>query len=377
LGCPELGHPQITPELGHPHKFIQNLGFLIKLVYNLLIDKLIREKPMPQPRYRLVDPQATPYYHCVSRCVRRAFLCGYDQSSNKNFDHRKQWILDRIKMLSSVFSIDVCAYAIMSNHFHLVLHIDTDRSQNWSSDEIIDRWLTLFSGPALAQRYKAGRSLSQQEQNTLATWIEVWRSRLASISWFMRSLNEVIARMANQEDNCTGRFWEGRFRSQALLDEAALVSCMAYVDLNPVRAGMAETLEQSEFTSIEERLRLIAKNRGGNKQSWLAPLTAEKPNPSSTQAERFKLPIRATDYFALVDWTGRAVRSDKQGSIPARIKPILHKLNIIEDNWVDNTRNFGKRFGRALGRIEKLREFALQINQNWLHGHAQAMAFYR
>ncbi len=332
---------------------------------------------MPQPRYRLVDAQATPYYHCVSRCVRRAFLCGYDQKSQKSFDHRKRWILDRIKILSSVFAIDVCAYAIMSNHFHLVLHIDTDRSQNWSSDEIIERWLTLFSGPILAQRYQAGQPLSKEEQNALVSLVEKWRDRLADLSWYMRSLNEAIARMANQEDNCTGRFWEGRFRSQALLDEAALVSCMAYVDLNPVRAGMAKTLEQSEFTSIQERLKLFAKQRGGQKQSWLAPFTPEKPNEAETQFPNFNLPIRAADYFALVDWTGRAIRSDKRGAIPARIEPILQKLNVIEANWVDNTRKFGKRFGRALGRLEKLKGFALQINQNWIHGHAHAMAFYR
>ena len=91
----------------------------------------------------------------------KAFLCGYDRSSRKNFDHRKQWILDRIKELSTVFAIDVCAYAIMSNHFHLVLHIDTGQAQQWSPDEVIDRWLQFYTGPVVAHRYKTGATLER------------------------------------------------------------------------------------------------------------------------------------------------------------------------------------------------------------------------
>ena len=277
---------------------------------------------MPQPRYRLVDTQTTPYYHCISRCVRRAFLCGYDRSSRKNFDHRKQWILDRIKELSTVFAIDVCAYAIMSNHFHLVLHVDTGRGQQWSPDEVIDRWLQLYTGPVVAHKYKAGATLDRMEEEALATCVEIWRSRLSDLSWYMRCLNETIARMANKEDGCTGRFWEGRFRSQALLDEAALVSCMAYVDLNPIRAKMCKTLEQSEFTSIQERLSSFSGRQNRTNSSWLASIGSDKGSTAG------RLPIRLTDYFALVDWTGRAIRADKRGAIPATIEPILQRLGV-------------------------------------------------
>lgn len=325
---------------------------------------------MPQPRYRLVDTQTTPYYHCVSRCVRRAFLCGYDRSARKNFDHRKQWILDRIKVLSSVFVIDVCAYAIMSNHFHLVLHVDTERARCWSSDEVIERWLRLYTGPAIAHRYKAGIALTAPEREALNSWVETWRARLSDLSWYMRCLNETIARMANQEDECTGRFWEGRFRSQALLDEAALVSCMVYVDLNPIRAKQCATLQQSEFTSIQERLKTFARKQKAIKSNWLAPMA------STTTNGTIVLPIRQTDYFALVDWTGRAIRTDKRGSIPATVQPILQKLGVKDDNWVRNTQYFGKRFGRALGRIDQIRKFADRLNQKWLSGLTQAEAFY-
>jgi len=326
---------------------------------------------MPQPRYRLVDTETTPYYHCISRCVRRAFLCGYDRSSRKNFDHRKQWILDRIKALSSVFAIDVCAYAIMSNHFHLVLYVDTTRAQQWSADEVIDHWLALYTGPMAAHKHKAGITLTKIEQEALASCVEIWRTRLSDLSWYMRCLNETIARMANREDNCTGRFWEGRFRSQALLDEAALVSCMAYVDLNPIRAKMCNTLEQSEFTSIQERLAKFKRKQKEANLDWLAPMISDKVNTAS------RLPIRQMDYFALVDWTGRAVRADKRGAIPAGIKPILQKLGVEQDNWVKNTQYFGNRFSRVLGRVDQIRKFAGRIDQKWLAGVAQAGAFYR
>lgn len=325
---------------------------------------------MPQPRYRLVDTQTTPYYHCISRCVRRAFLCGYDRLSKINFDHRKQWMLDRIKELSSVLAIDVCAYAIMSNHFHLVLHVDTHRAQSWSSDEVIDRWLKLYTGPVVAHRYIAGISLTAAEQETLASWVETWRTRLSDLSWYMRCLNETIARMANKEDKCTGRFWEGRFRSQALLDEAALVACMAYVDLNPIRAKLCKTMEQSAFTSIQERLKAFTQEPKKASQTWLLPLVSEKVSAGP------ELPIRPTDYFALVDWTGRAIRSDKRGAIPATVKPILQKLGVEESNWVKNTHHFGNRFGRVLGRIDEIRKLAVKVNKRWLTGVGQARAFY-
>ena len=328
---------------------------------------------MPQARYRLVDTKTTPYYHCISRCVRRAFLCGYDRSSRKNFDHRKQWILDRIKLLSSVFGIDVCAYAIMSNHFHLVLHVDTERAQSWSEDEVIDRWLVLYTGPVVVHRYRAGATLTEAEEAALASWVETWRARLADLSWYMRCLNETIARMANKEDKCTGRFWEGRFRSQALLDDAALVACMAYVDLNPIRAKLCTTLEQSEFTSIHERLKAFGKKTRQAKTSWLLPMATD----CVTGNRKNVLPIRQTDYFALVDWTGRAVRSDKRGAIPATVKPILQKLGAKDENWVKNTQYFGNRFGRVLGPIEQIRAYASKVNQKWLAGVGQARAFYR
>jgi len=96
---------------------------------------------------------ATPYYHCIGRCVRRAFLWGTDAFSGQDFSHRKAWVVERLAELSKVFAIDICAYAVMSNHYHLVLHVDSDRINNWSDSEIASRWGSLFVVPPIVLKY--------------------------------------------------------------------------------------------------------------------------------------------------------------------------------------------------------------------------------
>ena len=160
--------------------------------------------PMPRARKHLVCVADTPYYHVTSRCVRRAFLCGIDQHTGKSYEHRRTWIEDRICVLSSLFSIDLCAYAVMSNHYHLVVKLNPDEPAAWSDDEVLQRWTALFRGPLLVQRYRAGESLSSAEQDTVRSITAVYRDRLGSLSWFMKCLNEPIARQANAEDGCTG-----------------------------------------------------------------------------------------------------------------------------------------------------------------------------
>jgi len=141
----------------------------------------------------------------------------------------------------------------MSNYYHVIFHIDQDKAENWSQTEVIHQWHQLFSGALFSQRFLRGEKLGKAELKVLEQSVREWRQRLMDISWFMRVLNESIARQASAEDGCTERFWEGRFKSQALLDESALMACMAYVDLNPVRAGI-ETPESSAHTSIQKRL---------------------------------------------------------------------------------------------------------------------------
>jgi REP element-mobilizing transposase RayT len=308
---------------------------------------------MPTPRNRLVSLDDTPYYHCISRCVRRAFLCGHDQLTGHNFEHRRQWVKDRIKLLSTVFAVDLCAYAVMSNHYHIVVRIDVEKVSSWSDREVARRWLQLFSKPAVIHRYLSGSTLSQFEQDRVTRWISTRRDRLQDLSWFMRCLNEPLARMANREDECTGRFWEGRFTSQALLDERAVLACMAYVDLNPIRAAIAQTPETSEFTSIQERIQY----------------------PDATDLMTFSkkggdtaIPFALKDYMELVDWAGREITGGKKGFIPTAQPPILVRLNMNSAPVLDYLRRTEQHTQVALGPVSQMRCFARSVGRRFIKG---------
>lgn len=211
------------------------------------------------PRGQIVSTDQVGVYHCITRCVRRAFLCGVDPVSGRDYQHRKGWIRQRLEQLAATFAIEICGYAVMSNHLHLVLRTRPDLVPSWSPQDIALRWLALFpprdpetGNPVEPAPCDIDRIVSNPEQ------LAEIRDRLASLSWFMRSLSEPIARRADRDDRCTGRFWEGRFKAQALLDEAATLACSVYVDLNPIRAGIAQTPEESECTSAFDRIRSLA-----------------------------------------------------------------------------------------------------------------------
>ena len=316
---------------------------------------------MTRPRKALISLATTPYYHLTSRCVRRAFLCGVDHYSGRKYEHRRQWVVDRIRLLASLFAIDVCAYAVMSNHYHLVLKLSPDQLVDQSDDEIMDRWCALFKGPLLIQRYREGGALSPAESATVSDIVNVWRNKLSSISWFMRCLNQPIARQANREDECTGKFWESRFTSQALKTEEALLSCMAYVDLNPLRAGMATSPETSRYSSIQERTnptfdmnRAISDQRQcGDLMDFRTPL---KPllHFEGDQENEWQAGIQFAfkDYLELVDWTGRIIRKDKRNYLDNALPPILHRLQISPRQWHLNTTQFEAIHPRRFNRVE-------------------------
>ena len=306
---------------------------------------------MPKPRKQLVSLDATPYYHCTSRCVRRAFLCGVDHYTGQSYEHRRQWVEDRILFLAEVFAIDVCAYAVMSNHHHLVLHIDKPKSLNWSDQEVCERWHRLYKGTELTQKFARGNSLGKAERLAVKLKLDQWRLDLCSISWFMRALNEPIARMANAEDQCSGRFWESRFSSQALLDEKALIACMAYVDLNPVRAKLAARPETSEHTSIKKRIETLA-------TTGQQPLNLAEFIGNSRDSMPVGLPFHLQDYVALVDWTGRQIREGKRGAINHKLPPIIQRLNIDPQHWLILVTRFESRFKSLVGSAFALKKAA-------------------
>ncbi|WP_323055069.1 transposase [Microbulbifer thermotolerans] len=256
--------------------------------------------------------------------------------------------------------MDICAYAVMSNHYHVVLHINAAQAEAWTLREVVDRWHQLCKGSPLSQRYAHNETLNAAELARLEEVATEWRARLMDISWFMRMQNESIARQANREDGCTGRFWVGRFKSQALLGERALAVCMAYVDLNPIRAKMADTPKTSDHTSIQRR---ISEAQDGKQPPQLFPF-AGNPRESIPVG----LPFQLQDYLELVDWSGRCLREDKRGAIDEQLPPILDRLQIDPRHWLYLNRNFESRFKSLVGAAHLVRSSCEQLGKRWSHG---------
>ena len=322
---------------------------------------------MTRARRELVSLDATPYYHCICRCVRRAFLCGEDHVTGRNYEHRKEWVLDRLHELQAVFTVDVCAYAIMSNHYHLVIRLNREAAAELTEAQVIERWGSLFAIPLLVQRYGQDLCESDAEIREAKKVIAQWRERLSDLSWYMRCLNEPIARRANEEDRCKGRFWEGRFKSQALLDEAAVLTCMSYVDLNPVRAGLADTPEGSDFTSIQQRIR----DSGATKttRTEANPIRLMKLARKIDDGHTNGFSFSTKDYLALVDWSGRAVRAGKRGAIPEHVPPILERLGIGPAEYLRHVGGDGSiHEGALFGHVDNIRQVASRLGRAFVKG---------
>jgi REP element-mobilizing transposase RayT len=321
---------------------------------------------MPQSRKTQVSLIDTPYYHCVSRCVRRSFLCGTDKFTGQSYEHRRGWVEERLLFLGTVFAIDICAYAVMSNHTHVVVCVDKGLAGSWSMQEVVRRWHQLYQGTLLSQKYQKEEPLSKSEMISLEETVTVYRQRLYDISWLMRNLNEHIAREANKEDKCTGRFWEGRFKSQALLDESAVLACMAYVDLNPIRAKMDTTPETSKHTSIQNRIQSLIK--GEQPKKLMRFVGNHRQNMPKGIA------YSLIDYCELVDCTGRCIRCDKAGYIEQHKSPILERLGLNSEQWLTLTTEFEQHFHTAVGCEHMLQQFKHHTDHQRIRGMAKARA---
>ena len=302
------------------------------------------------------DPEVAGFFHCIARCVRRAFLCGFDRLTNTSFEHRQGWIRERLGELVEIFAVDCLAYAVMGNHLHTVIHNRPDLSRNWSNEEVARRWRLLFP----FRRKEGGAAEEPTEGEILELTarpelIAAYRIRLSSISWFNRCLNENIARRANAEDECTGRFWEGRFKCQLLEGDAAVIACCAYVDLNRVRAGIAETPEQSDYTSIQDRIRKYL-----GKPEEARPRLAEFTDLLLTK-------ISDEEYIKLVEATGRVVRNGK-ASIPRDLEPILQRLDLQSEGWLANAQAQGRLFRRVIAPLPRLKTLAAEKGKSWFQG---------
>ena len=314
---------------------------------------------MTQPRSQLVPAGIPGTYHCIQRCVRRAFLCGIDRYTGQSFEHRKAWIEDRLRELAGCFAVSIHAYAIMSNHLHLVVQIDPTAVSAWDDDEVAARWVRLFpprenEDTAIAD--KCARLIANTSR------VQTIRARLADLSWLMRCLAEPIARRANREDACKGRFWEGRYKVQRLCDERALLAAMAYVDLNPIRAEITDRLEDSAHTSVAVR---IAEVRAD-------PQEATTPLRPILGVPLAPLALSTGDYLQLLDWTGRQLHPGKRGRIAAGAPAVLWTLDADPSRWTARVRGIGSGYWRVAGTAKDLCALAEAIGQRWLKGQGFA-----
>ncbi|MYD96078.1 MAG: transposase [Gammaproteobacteria bacterium] len=256
---------------------------------------------MTRARSQIIDREEGGYYHLLSRCVRRSMLCGADPVTGRDLAHRREWIEDLALDLTQLFTVHVIAYAVMSNHYHITVNYRPQERLALSDEEVARRWRVLYRSPG---NDDAGTVNSLQEPGR----IEVLRDRLGDLSWYMRHLNETIARRANLEDDCTGRFWQGRFKAKGLHTSRAVWACMAYDDLNPERARISDQQATSYFTSLQRRLEEASEMPERFDQP-MAPLTRRAGMVVSAPKPAPRLELTLREYCAHVDWIALATAS--------------------------------------------------------------------
>jgi REP element-mobilizing transposase RayT len=361
-------------------------------------------------RCEIFDPREVAVVHVMNRVCRRCFLLGNDPVSGKSFDHRKGWIENELKRLAATMGIDLLAFACLSNHFHLILRSRPDVVEIWSDEEVARRWCRLCPANKCADpaSYEPSPAEIAMIVNCPERLNEV-RLRLSDISWWMRILCQKIAIRANMEDGELGKFWQSRYRAVRLLDEESLLACAAYVDLNPIRAAIAETLEASDFTSVQRRIQSIIgdetlastrvrlevdrpkeiatpafeprppkrkptadtspetlpSDRDRGAPAFLAPVQldprrdAAGPSPSSSGhrcSDKGFLAMSLEEYLALLDWTARQRVSGKCGSTPDDVPTIIARLAIRPEAWCELAIDFGRLFGAVAGQPHRIDE---------------------
>ena len=373
-----------------------------------------------RPRKDVIREDEVGVYHVWNRCVRRAFLCGVDPLTGNNYDHRKQWVYDRLAELAQIFAVDACVFAILSNHYHLIVRNRPDLVAQWSDEEVVRRWWQLCP-ERLDDAGNAAQPTAVEIKSLLADpeYVAELRRRLSSISTFMQYMNQWIAKRANSEDGVTGHFFEDRFGCRSLLDEGAILACSIYIDLNEIRALLAETPETSVNTSAYYRILARVKRQqrqeaesaasqqhgqvAGDPDAWLCPIDEQDRAPllgpadvqsviaskdvlssakasagenstelnSATVSKQWRhgfLAMTLDQYLEFLDWNARQLVPGKAGVMDASLPPILERLGMSAEFWLRMIENFDRWFPRAAGSAQKLAEEAARTGRRWLQG---------
>ena len=299
---------------------------------------------MTVARSKLVDVSVTPWYHLLSKVVRGAFLL------REGDVDRKLWIEERLKFLASVFAVDVAGFAVLDNHLHVLVRLAPERTQEWSDEDVVRRWARIFP-PRGGDRRPLRVSRAWLDLKLAdAEFVKKARERLSDLGWFMKCLKEPLARLANRADKQTGAFWQSRYKSIAILDEEALLATCAYIDLNPVAAGMSKLPEESEHTSIKARVdhcrekgRLddlraaqvgavagVKATRGLEKDLWLCPI--EDARHRGVKRPGLLEDFGLGSYLQLVDYTSRLLRRGK-ARVSRDVESLLTRIGTSAEVW--------------------------------------------
>ena len=341
------------------------------------------------PRGEIVRLGVVALYHCWSRCVRRAFLCGKDASTGNDYEYRREWIREFEETLAALFGIEVGFHAELSNHVHLVLRTRPDVVATWSDDEVIERWLKISHlTKSRDGQVKSLNPLRIAMERAIPGRIDTLRERLSNPSFFMAALCEYVARRSNTEDACRGRFWEDRYRCRELMDEPSLLVCGIYVDLNQIHAGEAFTPEESTHTSAFDRIESLQSD-ATNKvpDGWMCELTIDERTPTNCPtrlrsptarraSDKGMLGISIKEYLQLLDATGRVIREDKSGAIPNSLAPILERIGLRSETWIDTIRNYQQWFGHFVGTSQGLARRTQQAGKQWYRGKSRCAAVF-
>lgn len=338
------------------------------------------------PRSKIIKQNKVGVYHVTTRCVQQMFLLGLDYLTGRDYGHRKTWIITWLKSLADVFLVDVCAFSILDNHVHLILRNRPDQLEELTDKDVASRLARLYSGerrlvelpeiadPDVVKKYLNNKRLLAKK-----------RGDLADISVFMKVWEEAVSRRANKEMKKTGHFWQGRFSSQVLEDDAAILACCAYVDLNPLRAGIVHLPELSEFTSLRVRLQESISRLGKNyvspickagmpTEQWLAPIFVDECE--SNTEDNPALGVSTLEYFQLLDEYSRRPHRGKTSGINPTSKSILERVGIRPKLWLIGIKSFGKWFQRVVGKPESIRIHNEEQGRQWSRGITNCKALF-
>lgn len=344
------------------------------------------------PRSSRISPDEVTIAHVWSQTVQQMFLLGKDSLSGEDYSHRKDWVIDIMAHQSMFMAIDILRFAVMENHVHFLLRTRPDIVRGWSDQEVA--WNYLLLCPKKKRRKKVDgkwqyetEEPSQKDIDAIVNdqkELKKIRRKLSSLSFWMQLLKQKVARRANSEVQrdgvCKGAFWKGRFEMTVINTREHLLTCSVYIDLNPFRAKMTDSLEGYSYTSIYMQLMGVFRemlDRGdliptvGNplgefpESSMLAPIEfVEEKVEASTKSEvgnsrvskpKFRcsdtgfLEITAEQYCELVRWSMGQLGADREGAISGLEHAVVESHGMSLETWRERLMSFRRLYRHEAG----------------------------